>query len=130
MISQQYRHRILIVDDEESILFAVRQCLNALGYDVDCVRNSMDAKALLRTAHCALVITDLSLAGSHGTEGLDVILYAREQWPRTRVVLMTAYASPEIEQQARGRGVDAILNKPVPLSDLAQVVCGLLGSAP
>jgi DNA-binding NtrC family response regulator len=130
MIPRQYPHRILIVDDEESILFAVRQYLSALGYDVDCVRSSMDAKALLRTARCALVIADLSLTGSRGTEGLDVISYIRQRCPGTRVILMTAYASPEIEHEAQGRGVDAILNKPVPLSDLARVVRGLLESAP
>jgi DNA-binding NtrC family response regulator len=130
MISRPYPHRILIVDDEESILLAVRQYLKACGYDVDCVRNSMDAKALLRTAHCALVIADLSLTGSHGTEGLDVILYVRQRCPGTRVILMTAYASPEIEQEAQGRGVDVILNKPLPLSDLGQAVRRLLESAP
>ena len=130
MIPQEYPNRILIVDDEESILFAVRQYFNALGYDVDCVRNSMDAKALLRTARCALVIADLSLTGSHGAEGLDVILYVRQRCPGTRVILMTAYASPEIEQEAQARGVDVILNKPVPLSDLARAVRGLLGSTP
>ena len=130
MIRQQYPHRILIIDDEEAILFAVRQYLSAFGYDVDCVRNGMDAKALLRTADCALVIADLSLTGSRGAEGLDVILYVRQRCPRTRVILMTAYASPEVRQEAHGLGVDAILNKPVPLPDLAQTVCGLLQSAP
>jgi DNA-binding NtrC family response regulator len=129
MVPRKYPNRILIVDDEESILFAVRQYFNALGYDVDCVRNGMDAKALLRTAQCALVIADLSLTGSHGTEGLDIIPYVRQRCPGTRVILMTAYASPEIEREAQGRGVDAILNKPVPLSDLAHLVRGLLESA-
>ncbi len=127
--SRHYPDRILLVDDEESILSAVRQYFRALGYDVDCVRNLLDAKALLRTAHCALVIADLSLTGSHGTEGLDVILYVRQRCPGTRVILMTAHASPEIERQAQERGVDAIFSKPVPLSDLAHVVRGLLESA-
>lgn len=77
-----------------------------------------------------LILTDLSLTGDHGTEGLDLIRYAREHYPESRIILMTAHGSPEIEREARRCGVDAILNKPVPLPHLAQVVGGLLEAAP
>jgi CheY-like chemotaxis protein len=44
-------------------------------------------------------------------------------------VLLTAYGSPEIEAEARRLGVDSFLHKPKPLTEVAEVVAGLLGRA-
>ena len=122
-------HKILIVDDENAILFAVKQYFTQAGYQVDCAQDVMDAKALPTAIDYSLVITDLCLTGGHDADGLEVIRYARERRPHTPVILMTAHGSPEIERQAQQRGADAILNKPVSLPHLAQVVAGLLGTA-
>ena len=47
----------------------------------------------------------------------------------TRVVLLTGNGTPEIEAEARRRGVDAFLHKPLPLRELERVVAGLAGRA-
>jgi DNA-binding response OmpR family regulator len=120
--------RILVVDDEEAVLFAVTQYFQQYGYQVDCARRTPDAKALLRAVDYQLLITDLRLTGDQSTEGFEIIRYARDRCPRARVVLMTAHGSPEIEREAQRLGADAILYKPVPLSEVAQVVFELLGS--
>jgi len=120
--------RLLLIDDEEPILFALREYFNAYGYDVDCAREMEEAEALLANVPYAAVIADLRLTGSHGAEGLEIIGYVRERCPWTRIIILTAYGSPEVEAEARRRGVDSFLHKPKPLPEVAQIVYALVGS--
>jgi ActR/RegA family two-component response regulator len=59
-------------------------------------------------------------------DGLGMIKLIREHNPQTRIVILTAYGSAEIEDEARRCGADAFLRKPKPLSQVAQVVQGLI----
>lgn len=120
-------YKLLVIDDEESILFAMGEYFRLHGCEVDAARELEEAEALL--AHCrySAVIADLRLTGSYGTEGLQLISDVRQQSPATRIVLLTAYGSSEIADEARRRGVDALLHKPKPLAEIAQVVFALLG---
>ena len=120
--------RILVVDDEEPILFALREYFTALGYDVDAAREAEEAEACLRDVRYDLVIADLRLCGSQGAQGLEVLTWARQRAPETRTILLTAYGSPEVEREARQLGVDALLHKPKPLPEVAKIVVGLLGT--
>jgi len=120
---------ILVVDDEESILFAVEQYLTAIGCTVDCARELEEAQALLSNIHYQLVLADLRLSGIHSTEGLDLVTTVRECCPRTRVVVVTAYGTRDIEDEALRRGADAFLHKSTPLPELARVVREMLGCA-
>jgi len=54
----------------------------------------------------------------------------RSQNPQTRIIVLTAYGSSEMEDEARRCGADAFLRKPKPLSQVAQVVQGLLEAPP
>ena len=119
---------ILIVDDAETILFAMRDYFTILGYPVDCARELEEAKALLAQTPSAVVIADLRLTGSHGIEGLELVEYIRQRHPSTRVIMLTAHGSPETEMEACRRGADAFLHKWMSLSEVAQVVSRLLGS--
>jgi two-component system response regulator PilR (NtrC family) len=119
---------ILIVDDEESILFAMQEYFTALGYHVDCAQELEDAKTLLARTSYAVAISDLRLTDNAGTEGLALLDYIRQHHPATRVIILTAYGVPETEQEARRRGAEAFLRKRVSLPEVAHVVAGLLGS--
>jgi DNA-binding response OmpR family regulator len=121
------QHSILLVDDNESILFALKEYFTADGYQVECARELEEAQALLSGNRCSVVIVDLCLGGIHGVEGLDMVSYARERCPSTRIIILTAYGSPAIEAEARRRGVDIFLYKPKPLSEVGQIVGELLG---
>ncbi len=121
-------HRILIVDDEEPILFAMREYFATKGYDVDCARETQEAEALLAANRYSLAILDLRLTGTQGAEGLDIIGSLRARSPKTRIILLTAYGSREIEAEARRRGADAFLHKPKPLSEVAAIASGLIAA--
>jgi len=119
-------HRILFIDDQEVILFAMREYFTTLGYEVDCASELEEAEILIGQHAYALVVADLRLTGSSGTEGLEIVKTVRAYRPDTRVIMLTAYGSPEIEAEARRRGVDAFLHKPKPLAEVAQLASQLL----
>lgn len=121
--------RVLIVDDEESLLFTMGDYFGARGYVVDSARDEVGATVLLARARYAAVIADLRLRGSGDTGGLAVLALVGQQFPATRRILLTAYGSPDVEREARRLGVDAYLLKPQPLSALADVVDVLLRGA-
>jgi two-component system response regulator QseB len=114
--------RLLIIDDEETILLAMRSFFTTVGFQVDCAREREEAEALLATARYAAVIADLRLTGINDVEGLDVVGFVRARCPGTLIVLLTAYGLPDVEAEARRRGVDAFLHKPQPLPELARIL--------
>ena len=121
--------RLLVADDEDAILFAMKEYFEALGYEVDCAREKEEALGLLGGASYALVIADLRLSAAAPHDGLELAAAVRERWPCTRTMILTAYGSPEAREQARQLGVDAFLHKPERLQDVARVVRQLLLTA-
>lgn len=101
--------RILVVDDEENIRFALESCLEADGHAVTGV-GGIDA-ALEHAARTAfdLIFLDVRL----GTQnGLDFIQPLLKQNPWARVVVITAYASVETAVKAMKLGASDYLPKP------------------
>lgn len=120
----QGRLRILVADDEEGVLFALKEYLGCCGWEVDTALSATDAERLLEVNGYAAVITDLRFSGPTGTEGLAIVRAARKRNPHAPVVVMTGCGSPEAEAAARRLGVDAFIPKPVPLWELARLVQG------
>lgn len=120
--------RLLIVDDEPAILFALCSYLERREYEIDTAESFEDAKAVLAAKDFDAVLTDLRLSGRHGseTEGLDVIRLVRQTMPQARTLLLTAYGSPQIEAEAAALGVDIYLQKPLPLSELDRLLHEML----
>jgi CheY-like chemotaxis protein len=125
-MDQRNRHRILIVDDEATIRFALREYLGALGYQVDCAAEREEAEALIAHVVYSAVLADLRLLGSDSREGLHVIASARERSQATRIILLSAYGAG-IEDEALAAGADRVLRKPRPLAEIADCLAALLG---
>jgi DNA-binding NtrC family response regulator len=121
--------RLLVVDDEAAIRFALAEYFRDNGWTVDAVAEKEEAQALLARTAYSVVIADLRLSGIHGSEGLDIVQSSRDLRPETRIVLLTGHATPEVEAEARRRGADAFLQKPLPLAQLEAIVDGLLARA-
>ena len=120
--------RLLIVDDEESISFAMARYFRSRNFEVDAARELEEAQALIANYRYDAVIADLRLTGVHGAEGLDIVSLVRERCPWTRTILLTAYMSEDLDAEAKARGVDLVIRKPQSLPDLAQTVLNLLGA--
>jgi DNA-binding response OmpR family regulator len=121
------RGRLLVVDDEAAIRFALSEYFREIGWAVDAAGEKEEAEALLACTEYSVVIADLRLTGIFGVEGLDIVQWSRHLRPETRVVLLTGNGTPEIEAEARRRGADAFLQKPLPLPKLEAIVDSLVG---
>jgi CheY-like chemotaxis protein len=122
--------RLLVVDDEESICFSMSEYFSLHGYTVDTAQEREEAERMVSTTDYKVVIQDLRLGTARNPDGLDMIKIIRDHNPQTRIIVLTAYGSAEMEDEARRLGADAFLRKPKPLSQVAQVVEGLLESPP
>jgi ActR/RegA family two-component response regulator len=110
---------ILLVDDEEAILFALQDFLCAAGWRVATAASADGAEELLAASRFAVAVVDLRLSPADDEHaGLEVVRRIRDRSPETRVVVLTAYGSPSVEAEARRLGVDSLLAKPQPLAGL------------
>ena len=113
--------RILVVDDEPNILFALREYFGLRGDRIDSARNVVDARRLAAAVSYSLVISDICMGSADNRDGLDLIAELARQNPRPVLFVLTAYGSPELERHAQQLGADAFLHKPVPLRELASI---------
>lgn len=122
--------RLLVVDDEESICFSMSEYFSLHGFRVDTAREREEAEKLIEATDYKVVIQDLRLSTTRNPDGLAMIKLIRDHNPQTRIVVLTAYGSSDMEDEARRCGADAFLRKPKPLSQVAQVIQGLIESPP
>lgn len=120
------RPRLLVVDDEEAILFAMCDYLGRSGYGVVGARSGEEAQAYLDQGSWAAIIADLKLDVSDPRGGLELVHRARRRQPGIRILLLTAYGSPEVESELAALGGSLFLSKPVPLARLAEALWTLL----
>ena len=121
--------KLLIVEDEISTVFAMREFFAFTGYQVDCASSAADAIFLLDRNHYDVVITDLHLTPSRLAEGMTVLKRARRLNAQALIVMLTAYGSEESEREASDGGVDLYETKPVGLVVLAARIEAALGGA-
>lgn len=119
---------LLVVDDEESICFSMSEYFSQHGFKVDTAREMDEAESLIKATDYKVIIQDLRLGLARHPDGIDIIKLVHKRNPETRIVVLTSFGSPEAEAEARRAGADAFLRKPKPLSQVAQVVEGLIES--
>jgi DNA-binding NtrC family response regulator len=119
---------LLVVDDEESICFSMSEYFSQHGFKVDTAREMEEAEGLIKATEYNVIIQDLRLGLARHPDGLEIIKLVHKRNPNTRIVVLTSYGSAEVEEEARLAGADAFLRKPKPLSQVAQVVQGLIES--
>lgn len=117
--------RLLLVDDEETIRFAISEFFSMHGYEVDTTADLAGAKLMLANHRYDAIIADLRLAGLGDLGGLDVIAAGRAQNADQAIILLTAYETPEVTVRARWLGASAILLKPISMPRLAEVLSQL-----
>ena len=114
--------RVLLVEDQEEMRVTVRSMLQGLGYEV--LTASSGEEGLERfTAERASIAAILTDAVMPGIDGLEMVERLRELGCDVPIVLMSGYF--ERERSGPGSlatGVDAFLQKPVGLEDLAQTL--------
>jgi CheY-like chemotaxis protein len=118
---------ILIVDDEEPVLYVLKNSLMKLGHEFR-ILTALDAATALKYMEkyqVDLLITDYHLQGMNGLELLETVHNVQ---PNTRVIFITAYGSEKVEAEANRLNTFAYLNKPLDLATFREVVKQAIGN--
>jgi DNA-binding NtrC family response regulator len=115
--AEKHPPRVLVVDDEWLVRWSVTEALRANGFDV---AEAADAATAMRAfdEDCDLALLDLHLPDSMD---LRVLSFMRQKYPTVPVILMTAFATREIAEEAAMLGA-TIIAKPFDLNDLTRAV--------
>jgi nitrogen regulation protein NR(I) len=111
--------KLLIIDDEASIRFAIQQIFRTEGISVLTAENGQEGLSLVRCESPGVVLLDIRLGNESGLELLDQI---REIDPKCLVVLITGHGTADIAIDAMKRGAFDYLVKPLDMNQLKQVV--------
>jgi CheY-like chemotaxis protein len=122
--------RILVVDDEEDVLFVLKKTLTAQGYSVITTTEGTSAVALTETQHPDLIILDVAMPGMDGGE-VSARLQEHFSTRSIPVIFLTALLS-KTEERQRNHLIDGkiTLAKPIDTEELLAQMERLLGSCP
>jgi DNA-binding NtrC family response regulator len=104
--------RVLVVDDEMLIRWALCQALGARGCQVTEAASAREALSALRAGDFDVVVLDYRLPD---TTHLDLLRGVRALSPASHIVMMTALGAPDMIDEAMDFGVSRVLDKPVDL---------------
>lgn len=110
---------VLVVDDDRVLLDALALELGRMGYAAQTAGSVDEALAALAARPTDVLVTDLRM---RGRDGIDLLRACREQHPRTRMVLMSAYATARDYKVARSVGAVEVLVKPFAPEEFADAV--------
>ncbi len=118
------RKRVLIIDDEPSVLDYLERLLQRLGYEVECTDNGADGLKRAANPGIDLIISDMFMPGDPCQ--LELIRRLRECRSDCPLVVITGHPSADIMQDCRQIGVNEFLTKPFELSFIKNVLNKLL----
>ena len=111
--------RILVVDDEESVRWALTKALERAGYRVDLAVDGPSGCAAAENTDVDLVLLDVRLPGR---DGLAVLGDLRKRRPDLPVIMMTAYGTLQVAVEAMKQGAYDYIGKPFDVDEVLLVV--------
>jgi DNA-binding response OmpR family regulator len=121
--------KILVIDDEPSILLMIKKMLEKEGHEVDLALNGRDGMELFEKIKPALVITDIIMPEK---EGLETILELKKKNPGLKIIAISGGGriSPEgYLPGAKLLGADMVFQKPLVPKEFIEAVAKLLEEA-
>jgi DNA-binding response OmpR family regulator len=127
MADKAFRHRILVVEDEDNIALALDYVLTREGYDHERIANGAEALPKIRDTAPDLILLDVMLPEVSGYE----ICQNVRMDPRlkdVKILMMTARGSAIERRKGLALGADGFIAKPFELKELRDEVRRLLGA--
>src|SRR5499426_983681 len=115
--------KILVVDDEKSILLLLKEALSQWGYQVTCASSATEALELLKNGLFDALISDVRMPDM---SGLDLLREIRKQDESIEVVMMTGYPTIASAVQALKEGAYDYLSKPLILDELRHLMSRMM----
>lgn len=111
--------KIMVVDDEKGICQNVEKILSKNNYEVICALSAAEALERMKNESFDLMISDIVMPGMNG---LELLKQVKNEWPKTRALMMTAYASTDTAVKAIRLGALDYVSKPFTPDELRTVV--------
>ena len=117
--------RILLVDDEKTLVDLSRQMLERLGYSVEGLTSSIEALEMFKTRsdEFDLVMTDMTMPNLTGDKLAGELMKIRVDIP---VILCTGFSEQISEGQAKELGIREFILKPIVMNRLAVILRSVL----
>jgi len=119
---------ILVVDDEESLLEALRETLETHGFEVLTATDGAKALALLRSEPVDLILADVAMPNMNGYQFYERVR-ENPRWTSIPFIFLTARAMDSDVRYGKELGVDDYLTKPVEMADMLATIRGKLRRA-
>jgi DNA-binding response OmpR family regulator len=117
--------KVMIVDDDPSIVVALEFLMEQNGYEVQVARSGEEAIESIPKFQPDLILLDIMLPGIDGYEVCE-ILRLKPEWRNIRVVFLTAKGSEEDIARGLVLGADAYIVKPFTNQNVVDAVNDLL----
>lgn len=114
---------ILVVDDEKNIRLTMSQSLEPLDIPVQTAVNGEEALRKLRETPFGLVFLDLKMAG---IDGMEVLRQIKDEWPKIRVIIITAHGTVESAVEAMKLGAVDFIQKPFSPGEIRELATQVL----
>lgn len=115
----QRRLKILIVDNDEATASSIRDCLGSYAECLDATSYEEAISTLEREKDISLVISEIRMPGR---DGFDLLMWLRENHPKAKVIMTTAYGSAQVRSLAKQKGAVMYLEKPLDPKQLMDTV--------
>jgi len=115
--------KILLVDDEISILQSVGMLLKTEGHDVSAMKDSVQAAETLKSTAFDLLVTDIRMPE---LDGMQLIKIAHSKNPPIPSIVISAYGSASTEQESHDIGCATYIQKPFRIEQVLEAVRNLL----
>lgn len=114
--------RILVIDDEEAMLFGFTKVLQSPEIEIDTAQALDEAKRLIQHKKYHVVIADLRLTNSTEMEGLEIIRFTKEKQPECKLIVLTAYGEKDTKEKVHKLGADFYFEKPVSPKNIKEII--------
>jgi CheY-like chemotaxis protein len=122
-VTDTRKYRVLVVDDESSVLTTYRLILEQQGYIVTACTTSRDAIAAIEKQNFDVALCDYSLEEQH--TGFEVISAARTRTPNLPAALLTGYATKETADEAEKQNI-GIMFKPIEIEEFLATIAQMI----
>ena len=116
-------YRVLVVDDDPSVLATYRRLLCRQGYETLAEDDPARVLAIGLQAPVDLLLLDYKMPAM---DGLTLLAELRRRECRARCILLSAFVNDDVRNQAHNLGVDRVLEKPVSINELRSALDELL----
>lgn len=112
-------YKIMVIDDEKIVGDMAKLSLEQEGYAVETFLSAEPALKRLEQESFDVVVTDYKMKG---IDGMEVLRSIRSKYPRTQVIMITAFANLDAAIEALRRDVHDFFPKPVKIKELKESI--------